>query len=105
MKKAIIIVAKLIVAILAVDIIAVPLAAKAIDRGNPDANQSLVAILNVVDGVSSTAHNFVNNLVAGMSAAEFINYLVIFIVIIFFLICLFDKCDRKTKAFLIDEPK
>lgn len=105
MKKYTIIVAKVIIGILAVDIILDSTKEKFMGPGNLGAYQEAVAILNIVDEVSSTVHNFVNNLVEGLSAAEFINYLVITIVVIFFLICLFDKCDRKTKALLIDEPK
>ena len=105
MKKSIILSAKIFVAILAVDIMAVPMMDLVIDRSSPDAPQALVVFINIVDDLSSTAHDFVNNLVEGMSAAEFINYAVIFTVIIFVLICIFDKEKRKIKAVVLEEPK
>lgn len=105
MKKLVGTIVKGIIAILAVDIILVPIVENAIDPGNPGAFQGIIGIVNIVGEVSSTVHNLVNNLVEGLSAAEFIDYLVITIVIVFFIICIFDRGARKTKVILIDEPE
>lgn len=105
MKKLVGTIVKGIIAILAVDIILVPIVENAIDPGNPGAFQGIIGIVNIVGEVSSTVHNLVNNLVEGLSAAEFIDYLVITIVIVFFIICIFDRGARKTKVILLDEPE
>lgn len=105
MKKQVINFVKLFIAILAVDIILTATKEKLISPGNPGISQDVVVILNIVHEVSSTVHNFVNKIVEGLSAAEFIDYLVITIVVVFFIICIFDRGNRKTKVILLDEPK